>query len=1073
MDPKDSVDQVPFSTISQLFQELRQIRHGKRNRSALGAKKREVLWDCWRSIAEQTAHGRHILAKRKSEDAIVPAYFLRPDEAFKIVSLLVPALDTEHSTMGLKESKLADTFIAALNLAKQSDEALWLKNYKDKQFRPEELKLAEDIVEGSFPSVLKAVLQKRCDTKSSLTIGDVWNALDTLSEVSSSKYHRFHRPSYQTTNIGTTINVVGERTTKHHPARRIQTLRKVIQSGTAVDVSEIARIVLKENEISVSLDWFLNWFHPGAKQYYNQTHDLRKLLSDCHDPEFKIGGITVQVGRYASVMLTQRPSRKNLKSICAGLCGIGDGKGTCADSSNESMMMATQSNTQFFEMEEKQAPKYFIVEPKLDGERMQLHLTKNYDENGRCKSVDIETFTRNGLSSSDMYADALREVIQKNIRADKAILDGEIMIWDLLRESWISFSRFREVSTNISRGDIPEGCSYMLKFMIFDVLLVDQSISRKSLSNSSQNSRKVIRLPLYKRREILSQIVRPAVTDVLPGLKSAIELVETNRSRTEHELLAALQKLCSQGFEGVIAKHPDQPYILAERRPDVGIKLKPDYFDGGLQDLDVLILGARFSTSVKRVGRIGDISTFLIGVRDDKFSTLNDAKWIPVGSVGSGYTDVELERIRYQLEGQWEDFDPKHLPSHFTQRAYSGSIFRECSKWIAPSKSLILTVRAYELSMSYLALRFPRVERINWSKPPSEAVKLTELIELNEEKTPAYIRADEKDVDDIDARAESYGGPRKKPKTGVEDAAIARARAEGVRITEGVSASRIISSARGANVSKVKIVANAFAGLVFHVLISDEELKNEMEVKIHELGGKFIQNLTLDVDFVISVEADGDNLEKLLLKFQSTENDSDTCPIVKSSWLRRCRAKKSKDDIQWKDVLFATHELKKDLLKFADRYGDPWEKETTVDGLIQCVEKIDSLRKAGTLSNILDIDPTVMKLVNGALKKSGAVFQDRRFYIVEGLELYPRGVGSIIQSLGGKIISSIELDEEVCAVVHDKCVSEWIERKHLQIEPLNRCVAVTSEQVFAIADEGIADPECALVPPSWWPSIKF
>ncbi len=1067
MEPGDSVDQVPFFRISELFRDLRQIRLGKRNRGALGAKKREVLWNFWHSIAEQTAQGRELLAKRKSEDTIVPAYFLKPEEAFKIICLLVPALDTEHSTMGLKESKLAEAFISALSLSRYSDEALWLKNYKEKQYRPEELKLAEDIVEGSFPSVLKAVLQKRCDSESSLTIGDVWKALDTLSEVSSIKYQRIHRPNYQTSS-GTNTDVATEHNEKSNPATRIQMLRKVIQKGTAVDVSEFARIILKETEISVSVDWFFSWFHPGAKQYYNQTHDLRKLLSDCHDPEFKIGGISVQVGRYASVMLTQRPSRKNLKSICIGLCGTGDGKGTAVDGANESIEMATQAYSQFGDKIENESPKYFLVEPKLDGERMQLHLTKNYDSNGHCISADIETFTRKGLSSSDMYADALREVIQKNVRADRAILDGEIMIWDLLRESWIPFTSFRDISTKISKRDIPEGCFYMLKFMVFDVLLVDQSISRKSNSNS-QSSHKVIRLPLYQRRAILEQIIQPAVIDVVPGLKSSIEKVEAKRSRSEHELLSALQNLCSQGFEGVIAKHPDQPYVLAERRPDLGIKLKPDYFDGGLQDVDVLILGARFSTSVKRVGRIGDISTFIIGVRDDKFSTLSEGKWIPVGSVGSGYSDLDLERIRYELSGQWQDFDPKNLPPHFTQRNYSGSAFKECSKWIAPSKSLIVTIRAYELSLNYLALRFPRVERINWSKPSDEAIKLTELIELNEEKTPAYIRADEKDVDDTDARADLYDGSRKKAKIGAEDTAITRARAEGVRITEGFSAKKIISSARGADISKVEVVTNVFAGLVFHVHISEEELKKDMEVKIHELGGKFVQNLTSNVNYVISVEGDGQHLERLFKKFRSAATDSGICSVVKTSWLRRCRARKCQDSIQWKDVLFATREMKKELLKFADRYGDPWEKETTVDGLAQCVEKIDVLHQSDTVFQNLELSSSGAKLFDDALKKSGAVLKGRSFYIFEGLEFYPRGIDVLLESLGGTVVSSIGEDDKVCVVVHDKCVREWKEMKQSQSTQLGHCEAVSSGQILAIADEEEIDTESGLVLPSWWP----
>eukprot|EP00171_Calliarthron_tuberculosum_P015481 IDg15481t1 len=339
-------------------------------------------------------YSRKLLADWKSEDEIVPARLLLPDEAFKIMSLVVPDLDCVHSYIGMKETKLADA---------------------DKQYRPDRWKLSSDIVDGSFPSVLKAVLQGRCPLVSTLTIGDVWSALGALSEVSNVKYHRIQRPNYHAPKLG---GASGSKTSKADMQKRVDALRSVLRAGTTEDVSEFCRILLKITEINVSQDWFLNWFHPGAKQHYNQTHDIFKLVKDCHDPAFKIGEVSVQVGRYASVMLTQRPSRKNLKSICERLCGTGDGKGVEKDSSGEE---SAALSSQFL----------------------------------------VQTFSRRGMSSSDMYAAAMREVISESVMADGVILDGEIMIWDMLRESWLAFSRFRDVATKIAQGRVEEGSSYM------------------------------------------------------------------------------------------------------------------------------------------------------------------------------------------------------------------------------------------------------------------------------------------------------------------------------------------------------------------------------------------------------------------------------------------------------------------------------------------------------------------------------------------------------------------------------------------------------------------------------------
>lgn len=1061
----NDVRNVPFSVVTDLFKELRVIRSrkrsaGPRNRDGKdGSTKRELMLRVWLHIAEKLSYSRERLANWKSEHEIVPAHLLPPDEAFKIVSIVVPDLDCAHSYIGMKESKLADAFTKVLDLVPRSENAEWLKNFRDKQYRPDRWKLSTEIVDGSFPSVLRAVLHGRCPLVSTLTIGDVWDALGELSEVSNVQYHRIQRPNYQAPR---TAGASFPKISKGDMGKRMDALRKILKAGTPDDVAEFCRIVLKNTEINVSHDWFLNWFHPGAKQHYNQTHDIYKLLKDCHDPGFKIGEVTVQVGRYASVMLTQRPSRKNLKVICERLCSKGDGKG--AETAEAAERNASMSS-QFLGMKED-SPRYFLIEPKLDGERMQLHMAREYDENGRCSVVTVQTFSRRGMSSSDMYASAMREVISESVVADAIILDGEIMIWDMLRESWLAFSRFRDVATKIAQGNVEEGSSYMMKFMVFDVLYVDQSKRKKSSADSTQAPHKVVRLPLYLRRMLLDKVIRPAVIDNAPGIKSSVEVVEATRGRGEEQLLTAMQKMCSEGLEGVIAKNPDRPYALADRSADVAIKLKPDYFDGGLQDIDVLILGARFSTSVSRAERTGDLSTFLIGVRDDKYSeSLNDDMWVPVGAVGTGYSDEDLKRIRDALDGHWHDFDSKNLPAHITPRKYSSSIFKDLTKWIAPKNSLVLTIRAYELNMNYVALRFPRVEQINWTKPCFDVITVTELIEQNEGKTPAYVRADEHDADDVDARSGSSGMPNKRKKTVLDEAeatAIARAQAEGVRITGGSSAKKIISSAKGANVLDVAVISDAFKGCTFHVIGSDEgteeteQAKEAIEVKIHELGGKFVQNLTSKVDYVVGI--DGSGLAKILDKFEGKPDDNSVRPVVKPSWVYRSRAEKRKVNMEWRDVLFAPAEVEEELLKHADRFGDPWNAESTPKGVLETIERIANVsvkheglvKKRMRESMKVCTDERAITEIGQALSRSGAPLRDRSFYVPEGLSFDVSGATFIVRALGGNIVQDFE--DGVSVLVHERCQDEWQKMKQQRCENLQKSEVVTNDWVKRCLD---------------------
>lgn len=241
---------------------------------------------------------------------------------------------------------------------------------------------------------------------------------------------------------------------------RIEALKKVKQAGTRDDVSEFARILVKDAEINVSEDWFLDWFHPGAKQLYNQTHNLKTVISQCHDPAFRIGEVAVQVGTYASVVLSYRPSHKNLKSICERLRGDGDGRGIYGDTSIE------QSESQAICDDAGIGSKYFLLEPKFDGERMQLHFSRFFDENSNHTSSKVTTFSRRGLNSSEKYAKPLCDVIDKSVNADSIILDGEIMIWDVYEDAWLPFDEFGKISRLFSRRKSPsQGAWFSMYYM--------------------------------------------------------------------------------------------------------------------------------------------------------------------------------------------------------------------------------------------------------------------------------------------------------------------------------------------------------------------------------------------------------------------------------------------------------------------------------------------------------------------------------------------------------------------------------------------------------------------------------
>ncbi|KAI0560826.1 DNA ligase 4 [Gracilaria domingensis] len=828
----------------------------------------------------------------------------------------------------MKETKLADTIIKSLDLVKDGDDAQWLKHYKEKAYRPERWKHDPDIVDGNLPSVLKALLSSRCPSNSSLTIGMVWNSLDILSQTARRKSHRIGRVFY---NANQPDKATSQRQTdrlSEPDELRYESIRTLLTHGTAIEVAEVSRIILKELDIRVSEDTFLNWFHPAAKQHYTQMHDIQKLLEDCHDPKFEIGDPSVRVGNYASVMLTMRPSKRQLDVVCNNLRG---NKGITASSTD-----AIDDS-------------YFIMEPKLDGERMQLHKWRMKSEQGEVIQHQIRTFSRRGNDSSAMYAEALRKVVLSAVKAKDIILDGEIMIWNKRTETWLRFEDMREVTTFIAKKSVPEGLSYILKYMVFDVLYIVQ----EDRDGAQKAANMVMKLPLYQRRQLLNRIIQPKEEPFCRGVIAKVELVEMEKGQNETELIQALQRYERLGYEGVIAKHPDRPYALAERNINIAIKLKPDYFDGGIQDLDCLILGARFSDSHgHRVQRAGRLSSFLIGVRAADLKTSSNSKrdeewvermkktkWIPVGSIGTGYADSQLAELQDKLKQDWKDFNLHDLPEHFERREYTQTLLSGVAKWIQPWNSVVVTITAYELNRRVWALRFPRVRRINWEKPYYDVPTFDHLKDLDDNKKPPMIASDENDVDEV---PETRGKrKRKNVLESDEEDAVKRVKEEGHIVTGGRNARILISAAAGADVRNLERKSTAFEGVCCHVVAENQDEKEELEMKIHELGGTFSQTVSSDVDFVICSRATLPRIQMLKDSLSTKDGTKRTYSILRRRWVDESHGRLRRMVIDRSHVVRASEEVAADVYKVVDRFGDHWDKDADENSIARALDETE------------------------------------------------------------------------------------------------------------------------------------
>ncbi len=158
----------------------------------------------------------------------------------------------------------------------------------------------------------------------------------------------------------------------------------------------------------------------------------------------------------------------------------------------------------------------------------------------------------------------------------------------------------------------------------------------------------------------------------------------------------------AQAVEGVMIKRRDAPYVPGRPR-GLWWKWKRDPFT-----VDAVLMYAQRGSG-KRSSYYSDY-TFGLWTRRDGADEL-----VPVGKAYFGFTDEELVRIdRFVRNNTAERFGPVRAIRY------------------GPHEGLVLEVAFEGLQRSTrhksgLAMRFPRINRLRWDKPPGEADRLETL----------------------------------------------------------------------------------------------------------------------------------------------------------------------------------------------------------------------------------------------------------------------------------------------------------------------------------------------------------
>ncbi|KAF8216400.1 DNA ligase 4 [Mycena galopus ATCC 62051] len=573
-----------------------------------------------------------------------------------------------------------------------------------------------DKTSGDFPTVLFEVVNKRSSVvEGSLSVDELNDILDELSK-----------------NMG-----------KHEAQSNI--LKRVYNHATPEEQRWIVRIILKDMVISVKETTVFSVFHPDAQDLYNTCSDLKKVAWELWDPSHRLRAEdkAVKLCSAFAPMLCKRPT----KTI----------EGTVKEMGGSE----------------------FIIEEKLDGERMQLH--KRGNEYFYC-SRKGKDYTY--LYGKHLAAGSLTPYIDKafDSRVEDIILDGEMLVWDPVSERNLPFGTLKTAALDKSKKEHnPRPC-----FKVFDLLYLNgQSLIEKATKYRKNTMRKY-----------------------LTEIKGRIEFAVQFTGKTAQDVRMKMDEVMEARGEGLVIKHPLSQYVLNGRNMD-WIKVKPEYMDNMGETVDVLVVAANYGSG----SRGGGVSTLICAVVDDRRPPADDdeePKYSTFVRIGSGLSFADYVWVR---DKPWKTWDPKN-PPEFLQTAKK-SHEDKGDVYLLPEDSFILKVKAAEIvtsdqyHMGY-TMRFPRALSIRDDLNIGDCMPATAVLESLRTVKKRKMESD-------------TGGSKKKQK-------VAAKKPE------------IIPAFAGQKLKGVEVVSDIFEGTTFVVMADPasktrDEDKKELATLIKANGG--------------------------------------------------------------------------------------------------------------------------------------------------------------------------------------------------------------------------------------------
>jgi len=532
--------------------------------------------------------------------------------------------------------------------------------------------------------------------------------------------------------------------------------------------------------------------------------------------------------------------------------------------------------------------KQFYVETKYDGERSQLHKKGN---KYMYFSRNCFDFTSNfgGTPNSGIFTPYVHNQFLPHV--DEIILDGEMVAWSKKHNTIVSKGEHVDVKNLREDGD----CQVCL--CIFDILYLNGQV----LTN----------LPLNLRLEKIKSVIRQKEGRVI--------ITERSIVNNKEDVIKALNEAIDDREEGVVLKDPDSVYRPAARKGG-WIKVKPEYVDSLVPELDLLIVGGYYGKGKRR-----GLSHFLLAVAlPPQEPGAKPTEFHSVGRVGSGYTVAELGELLARL-----------YPNQTSRQPSNVQVSREKPEvWFNPVKSQIVQVRAAELVKSDMyrtgvTLRFPRVEKVRDDKSWYEVMTTSELDDLVKEASGKLATKHY-----IDGGEES---PSKRK-------AIPR-----------FDQPSLPMHFKPANLSQVIKKGELFSGLEFCIISgTTAHDKQDLEKSVAEYGGTCTQHPSKNTHAIIT--------KNINIKVQNciTSNNHN---VIRPTWLLDCMS--AMRLVPWGplDVIHLQDEERQRMKELFDEYGDSYCEPTDEGTLKRILENIDIGKNVSlSISEKCEIDEEIREV---------------------------------------------------------------------------------------------------------------